>query len=677
MKRVCLLVMIMLTVFLSSGFHHASAEGYAVLVGINDYMYITPKLNFCENDVKAFKQILIEKAGFKPQNIKVLLSKDATKVNIMKAITQWLADRVKPGDKTIFYFSGHGVQLSDDNGDEADGKDEVLCAYDSALYDITFIRDDELDRWFHKINTTDKIVVLDCCHSGTATKDASIWNTVKEYYPDPKNPIKHVTGKELEKFKDYIDEDYLASAKGLTGFRETFENTVLVSACDANQVAVESQKVGHGLLTYYLTKGLAGPADLNKDGVITVEEAATFARKHIKSDGYEQDPQLEGDYVGKSFVGAVETTIPYGLVKSVSGKTVKLSLGKKDDMVEGSIYTIFPSDATQLTSQGKGKVKIVSLSENESLATLIDGAVSQGDKAVLYAKPITSSKLLIYLEDPITDEDSPLFKRFAGQLKSAMTSSLKKQRFIQLVDRNVVPDKFIKTWISKTDGGKMLKVRMKVINVNLNKSWQPYEIKSSPGKLAEAGRKLIEKATEDELKMGYVLKNLIAIKNPAQAFKINLSVDKEVYKIGDTVKITVQPERDCYITVLDITTSGKAYVLFPNQYEKENLVRAGQRFTIPSVGDYEIEVGGPPGIEMVKVIATTKPLDLSSLNPDDPNSPIKFFSSDNLFQLVDLPTKDLNLVPVNQWATESVTFKIGERNIYKEEREPLILPMLE
>ncbi|HID55655.1 TPA: caspase family protein, partial [Candidatus Poribacteria bacterium] len=516
MKRICLLSLIVLAVFLSAGFHRAVAEGYAVLVGINDYLYITPKLNFCENDVKVFKQILIEKAGFKPENIKVLLSKEATKVNIMKAITQWLADRVKPGDKAIFYFSGHGVQLKDDNGDEEDGKDEVLCAYDSALYDITFIRDDELDRWFHKINTTDKIVVLDCCHSGTATKDASIWNRVKEYYP--KETIKHVTGKELEKFKDYVDEDYLTSAKGVTGFKETFENTVLISACDADQVAVESQKVGHGLLTYYLTKGLMGPADLNKDGVITVEEAATFARKHIKSDGYEQDPQLEGDYVGKSFIGDVETTIPYGLVKSVSGKTVKLGLGEKGDVTKGSIYTIFPSDSTQLTGRGKGRVKIVSVSGNESIATLIDGTVSQGDKAVLYAKPITSSKLLIYIEDPITEE-----KRFAEQLKSAMISALKGESFVQLVDRNVVPDKFIKTWISRADGGKMLKVRMKVINVNLNKSWQPYEIKLSPDRLAEAGRKLIEKAIEGELKMGYVLKNLIALKNPAQTFKINLS----------------------------------------------------------------------------------------------------------------------------------------------------------
>jgi hypothetical protein len=675
MKRLCLLSFLLLAIFLSSGLQKATAEGYAVLVGINDYLVITPRLNFCEDDVRIFKQVLIQKAGFKPENIKVLLSKEATKRSIMKAITHWLADRVKPGDKALFYFSGHGIQLEDDNGDEADGKDEVLCAYDSTLYDITFIRDDELDRWFRKVNTTDKIVVLDCCHSGTATKDVSIWNTVKEYYPP--EPIKHVTGEELEKFKEYVDEEYLIAAKSVSGFKETFEDTVLVSACDADQVAIESKKVGHGLLTYYLTKGLVGPADLDGDGVITVEEAASFARRRIKAEGWEQDPQLEGDYVGKSFVGEVETAIPYGFVKTVSDGTVKLSLGKRDDVVKGAIYAVFPTDAKDLTGGGKGKVKVISVGDDESLATVVEGDVRGGDKVVLYAKPMSSSKLLIFVEEPRVEEDTPLFKRFAERLRVGLKAALEGESFIQIVEEEVVPDKIIRSWISKGDEKGMLGVRMKVINVSLNKSWQPYQIKSSPGKLAEAGRMLIEKALEQELKTGYVLKNLINLQNPAQAFKLNLSVDKEVYMIGERVRISVQPERDCYITVLDITTSGKAYVLFPNQYERENLVRGGQRFTIPSVGDYEIEVGGPPGLEMVKVIGTSRPLDLSSLNPDDPSSPIKFFSSDNLFQLANLPVKDLNLRPVSQWATESVTFKIGGRNIYKEEREPLILPQLE
>ena len=651
----------------------AEAEKYAVVVGINDYLMIFPDLQFCEDDARLFREVLIETMGFKPENIKMLLGKEATKKNIMEAVTKWLASRVKPGDKAVFYFSGHGIQLEDDNGDEEDGKDETLCAYDSWLYDITFIRDDELDRWFEKVNTNDKLVILDCCHSGTATKDVSIWNTVKEFYPP--EPIRPVPPDKLDQFRDYFDEDYYISVKSVKGYKERFEDTVLVAACAPHQVAIESKQLKHGLLTYYLTKGLRGPADANGDGVITVEEGANFARKLIKSEGWEQDPQLEGDYVGKTFVGEVRSTVPYGLIAKVEGQIVRIDQGSEDGAVKGAIYAVFDADRTDLSGEGKGRIKVIEVSEKESKCVVLEGEVKEGDKVVLYAKPIESDKLLVFVEEPRAGDD-PLLKKLAPQLKGAIEEALKAEKFIQLVSPDTAPDKLIRTTLSQE--GELVNVEMRVINVNLNNSWRPYLIKASPDRIADAGKALINSAM-NELRTGYVVKNLAKLTNETPAFRINLTVDKgegAVYKPGETIKISVQPTRDCYITIIDITTSGKVYVLFPNEYEKDNFVRAGQKFTIPSVDTYEIEVGGPPGIETIKAIATTKPLDLSSVNPDDPSSPIKFFSSENAFQLVNLPVKDLNLRPVKQWATETVTIRIGEESIYGE-REPLLLPQLE
>ena len=50
-----------------------------------------------------------------------------TKANIWAAM-QWLIKGAQPGDALFFHFSGHGGQVKDISGDEADGMDEVSGA---------------------------------------------------------------------------------------------------------------------------------------------------------------------------------------------------------------------------------------------------------------------------------------------------------------------------------------------------------------------------------------------------------------------------------------------------------------------------------------------------------------------------------------------------------------------
>ena len=39
--------------------------------------------------------------------------------------------------------------------------------------------------------------------------------------------------------------------------------------------------LGHGVFTYYLLDGLKGKADLDADGIITVDEAYTYVSKKV------------------------------------------------------------------------------------------------------------------------------------------------------------------------------------------------------------------------------------------------------------------------------------------------------------------------------------------------------------------------------------------------------------
>lgn len=81
------------------------------------------------------------------------------------------------------------------------------------------------------------------------------------------------------------------------------------------------------------------------------------------------------------------------------------------------------------------------------------------------------------------------------------------------------------------------------------------------------------------------------------------------YGIGETVRLAVKANEDAYVTVLNIGASGKVTQLFPNAMQSDNRVKAGETVEIPGkASGAAITVNGPVGAELIKVIATSKPV---------------------------------------------------------------------
>ncbi|KAJ3491303.1 hypothetical protein NLI96_g805 [Meripilus lineatus] len=98
-------------------------------------------------DVLAFHGLLTSEVyGYKRENIQVLIDTDEkfyldafgltldrdhapTKDNIIEAMEDMIATG-KSGDRFVLYFTGHGGQVNDLNGDEIDGLDEILWPSD-------------------------------------------------------------------------------------------------------------------------------------------------------------------------------------------------------------------------------------------------------------------------------------------------------------------------------------------------------------------------------------------------------------------------------------------------------------------------------------------------------------------------------------------------------------------
>jgi serine/threonine protein kinase len=140
-------------------------------------------------------------------------------------------------------------------------------------------------------------------------------------------------------------------------------------------------------------------------------------------------------------------------------------------------------------------------------------------------------------------------------------------------------------------------------------------------------------APELVLSQRTLLETLSAARNPAQPFVVTLSVDtssgarpRDVvvvpggagtlssFRSGDELRLVVSSERDGFLTLTNVGTSGKVTPLFPNEHAPAKRLRAGERCRIPAAGDpFRLQLGGPPGRELIKAIVSDQPLDLGEL----------------------------------------------------------------
>jgi hypothetical protein len=98
-------------------------------------------------------------------------------------------------------------------------------------------------------------------------------------------------------------------------------------------------------------------------------------------------------------------------------------------------------------------------------------------------------------------------------------------------------------------------------------------------------------------------------KSADDTIHVRVSSDRSVYRIGDTMSLSVEADKDAYIYVFDQGTSGKKYLLFPNKYQRNARVKAHKKTSIPGEqAPWSLTVHGPVGYEVILVVASSKPM---------------------------------------------------------------------
>jgi hypothetical protein len=262
----------------------------ALLVGINRYKIPGADLRGCVNDVRNLRAVLTTHYGFALKDITTLTDLAATTKAMRDAITK-LVRGAKKGDVLLFHYSGHGANVPDKDGDEADRRDEILCPTD--LDWKAPLLDDWLRKAFNRLPAgVNLTVIMDCCHSGTNTRailppDAPV---IPRYLPNPWDLVAAESGRRLRgKVKGSLRRSTPARRKKDIVAVNIPE--VLVTGCRDTQTSADAEIGGsfNGALTYNLVATIKAAR-----GKLTYRELHAGTVKRLKRDGFSQVPQLEG-----------------------------------------------------------------------------------------------------------------------------------------------------------------------------------------------------------------------------------------------------------------------------------------------------------------------------------------------------------------------------------------------
>lgn len=230
---------IVLVMFLSADIADpAPGQTYAVVVGISDYKilsYHNGDLQYADKDARRMAQFLqsIQGGSVPLSHIRLLLNEDATKSAIIQALS--LFEKAKPGDRVIFYFSGHGLTHSFVPFDVRPNTPQTLLLHT------------DVKQAFRASQATTKLCVADACFAGAMT----------QLQRPPKTTGQH---------------------PAVPG-----ESTVaMLLAARSTQVAIEQGRLAGGTFTYFLLKGLAGGADADANRIVTIRELHDYVSPRVR-----------------------------------------------------------------------------------------------------------------------------------------------------------------------------------------------------------------------------------------------------------------------------------------------------------------------------------------------------------------------------------------------------------
>ena len=273
----------------------ARGEDRALLVGVGRYAHFDDTLKGVSLDIQMMTEFA-RTLGFKRHEIKVLEHESASIDNVYSAVENWLINGVGPEDRVLFYFSGHGSQIPDENNDEKDQFDEVLLLYDVALKQkgrhqtlTGVLPDDDFNAMLAKMQSRNILVSLDACHSGSATRSfrldsRSLAVSEAQVKFFPYSPVISAAGGQGSF-------DVMEPQASL----EVSDHYVAISACRDDEKTIATAQGSIFTLGLRQAVRAAAVAGINPTPEDLKHHATMYIRDQIKSETIAFHPQIAGN----------------------------------------------------------------------------------------------------------------------------------------------------------------------------------------------------------------------------------------------------------------------------------------------------------------------------------------------------------------------------------------------
>ncbi len=588
-----------------SAMEPANQKKIALIVAIGEYPKAGQWRNLSSmNDMRYVKQALL-KSGFDNSNIDTLVNANATKKGMVKALDD-LYNKVSEGDIVYFQFSGHGQQIEDDNGDEIDGYDEALVCYDAdGRYDpVTYhgenhFRDDllgeKLNRIRKKIGASGSLVVLiDACHSGTATRGQGIKRGTEIPFSSPgyKPNVK-------------IDLNKHPEEGMLEGFTEGMGSMVVFSACSPNQpnyeVKDDAQK-GVGSLSFAFAKSITNlPPESNY--AILFQKMKAFIQGEIPT----QIPMVEGNLDLEVFGG-----------KYISKPTVIAVEQRFNNASNKFNDTTFIINQGQLNSINKGTtLKVYEMGSNDAYTDAVVTQVSSFQSICTCSKPLQKNAAYeVKIEAASSGEfAAALFiqnkeakSKVASGIASRFMNDIRPYQYLSISDN---PDYTLD--IAKDPaGGYKISLLEKGDSVHYAKtvkdSLSGDDFKYFLDGIKRTMRaKYLRNMVDGGAFSKYIKMEIVPKAKQTNQNEIVLGPDD-----GFEIQVTNTGTEDYYYTILDLMPDNEVKVLLPDDSSEASDYVIHPKQTIP-IGEITVDKGTPNGKEMFKLIVTKAPIDLRSV----------------------------------------------------------------
>lgn len=592
------------------------ASKHALIVAVGSYPEGSgwAKINSA-NDVPIVMTAL-EHQGFDRKDIAVLVDNEATKQGILKAFDA-LTKKVRAGDIVYFHFSGHGQQIMDDNGDEVDGYDESLVPYDAGMrYESceakgeNHIRDDYLGVLLDKIRRKtgpegDLIVVLDACHSGTATRSIGISRGTDVKFAPPGYEPAHQRGELISRgFNEVGDDADLSPLVIFSGSSATEQNYEYVY-----------EQTGYGSLSFAMSRVL-----IQSEAQTSYRNIFGAVQAKMRTMVPRQNPQLEGDADRVLFAGeAVEQQryVPIKLWRDP--QHIVIDAGLLNGIHTQSQLALYPIGTTVGSGSAavaEGEVVLAQLSE---ALVKLDKPVDKDEAMSLWAFPVSFS----YGNETIPVQ---LSKSLDKRLSAVIEKEVAKYPFLRMTDR--LPELLIEAAEGKRD---LLQV--------ITRDEQPVSSIETKGnsneEIAEALAGEIRQYAQAQLLRGIVSNNsrialsfeLVPVKLDEQYRELSRgTMDSKRNEYGQLVfeggsyfkmRIRNNGNRMAYYSLINIQPDHQINVLIPEKDANGNPFRAASDCKIGPGKTEELKAifyfKAPYGQEVFKLVSANRPLHLDQV----------------------------------------------------------------